>query len=283
MSVQRHRNGLTRVSCLVGLVGASSLVGALTACAEWRQAEVAAPALKSVSVQQAGNGRFVACADSDCERPTVKTLAPLVATRPILPAPVMLATPPLLPSPLSSPAVPAGRAAHRVERATVGFLTDSAALDARSQLALRQLQPLLRQAKTIRAVGFTDDRGQQKANDHVAEARAIAVMQFVRGLLGDDLKPGPVLSANGQGKCCYLNGNADEAQRAANRRVELVLSFEDTPATDRLVQRLTGFLHGDSTPRPGTAAGEPARLANRGAVARSATSISSADKAAHAH
>lgn len=201
-----------------------------------------------VAIQQGHDGRFMAC--TACEPPTPKSL-PLAtqtrqASRPALPAP---ATPPDRTSTPASSPTPQPTAARRIERATLTFAPAAASLDPRAQRALLALKPLLVHASTVRIVGFTDNAGSQSANDRLAEARALSVLRQLRGLLGSQDRIGPALSATGQGKCCYLNDNASPLDRALNRRVELVMTLEDSDVSARLVARHADLLSPRPSPR----------------------------------
>ncbi len=118
--------------------------------------------------------------------------------------------------------MPTAREALRLERAVVVFPFEGSAVGPQVAERLRELLPLMRLAKRIQVLGYTDDQGPQAANDKVAQARALAVMVQVRQILGDDAPQ--ALSAKGQGLCCYISHNQSEAGRALNRRVEVLLS-----------------------------------------------------------
>jgi outer membrane protein OmpA-like peptidoglycan-associated protein len=135
------------------------------------------------------------------------------------------------------------RGALRVLRTAVVFENDSAQLSDQARQQLRRLMPLISQATGVRAVGFTDDTGSQPLNDELATARALAVMVEMRRQLGL-VNGGPTLAADGRGLCCYLNGNRDAGERARNRRVEIQMRFDDTPAVDRLASAHADLLDG---------------------------------------
>lgn len=169
-------------------------------------------------------GQFVRCAGPDCLQPTPKTLAPRPQRLEAAPKPLRVDPPPPPPSPM-----PAAREALRLERAVVVFPFEGSAVGPQVAERLRELLPLMRLAKRIQVLGYTDDQGPQAANDKVAQARALAVMVQVRQMLGDDAPQ--ALSAKGQGLCCYISHNQSEAGRALNRRVEVLLSVPDTAHT----------------------------------------------------
>jgi outer membrane protein OmpA-like peptidoglycan-associated protein len=195
------------------------------------------PTARPVGIVQADDGRFLSCID--CERPTpktAKTAGRQAAVSQRVPAAVAaaLVPPRAAQAPAVAPEPPVSRrGAMRMLRTTVVFENDSARLSDQARQQLRRLLPLISQATGVRAVGFTDDTGSQPLNDELATARALAVMVEMRRQLGL-ANGGPTLAADGRGLCCYLNGNRDAAERARNRRVELQIRFEDTPAVDRL-------------------------------------------------
>jgi outer membrane protein OmpA-like peptidoglycan-associated protein len=168
-----------------------------------------------------------------CERcgvPTPKTLAAV----PLAEASITTAASHLTPETAARPVVPVAASAsgpqpagNSSQRAQISFGFASAALsnDARRQLA--GLLPQLRRAASVAIVGYTDDQGGQRINDSLAEARAVNVMLYLRDALGDASKT--VLSANGKGRCCYVDSGSTDRARAVNRRVELLIRTDSTP------------------------------------------------------
>jgi outer membrane protein OmpA-like peptidoglycan-associated protein len=216
--------------------------GWLASCAMPRgQQEPVALPPKPLAVGQADDGRFVGCVD--CELPTPKTSGRPLATAQRKAGTVTAPLPARPANPIATPSTTpeSGRGALRIVRTTITFDAGSTSLNAGAHSRLQQLAPLIGQAHSARAVGFTDDRGSQDANDRVATSRALAVMVHMRRLLGTT-PGGPALSADGRGKCCYLNGNRAEGERALNRRVEVQLRFDDTAAVDQLVSRFASAL-----------------------------------------
>ncbi|TDM05071.1 MAG: hypothetical protein C4K60_20310 [Ideonella sp. MAG2] len=169
-------------------------------------------------------GQFVRCAGQECLLPTPKTLASRPPRSEVQTKAVKFDAPAQRPVPL-----PPARDALRLERAVVVFPFEGSAVGPQVAERLRDLLPLMRLAKRIQVRGYTDDQGPQAANDKVAQARALAVMVQVRQLLGDEAPQ--ILSAKGQGLCCYISHNQTEAGRALNRRVEVLLSVPDTAHT----------------------------------------------------
>jgi outer membrane protein OmpA-like peptidoglycan-associated protein len=166
--------------------------------------------------------QFVVC--SPCEPPSPKTLATV-----------------RLPSRPPQAAGPSALTeSFRHLRTSVGFRFDSAQLSSAARDKLLQLAPLLRAAKRIRMIGFTDDLGSRQRNDSLARERARQVHDLVQSLLGD--RPVPELSSRGDAMCCYVSGNVNEAQRAANRRVEVLITAAASAQTSELAARLAPLL-----------------------------------------
>jgi len=224
--------------CVLPLAS-SALCCLLAACAMDRMEEQAPAEHRPLHVGQADDGRFQACLD--CERPTPKTAGRPIATAQRAPA-AGTAKPVVSPDTAAPSAnalqpgtKPEKRSALRLERTSVSFETGSAQLNEEARQRLQRLVPLISRAQSARVVGFTDDLGAQHINDQLATARALAVMLQLRRNIGQ--AAGPELAADGRGKCCYLNDNRGAADRARNRRVEVQMRFEDTPAVDRLIAR----------------------------------------------
>ena len=200
---------------------ASLVVLSIWGCVQTEPATATRPVIQ---IAPTPLGQFVRCAGQDCLQPTPKTLAsrpprsegPPKALK--LDAPAQRSVPP-----------PPARDALRLERAVVVFPFEGSAVGPQVAERLRDLLPLIRLAKRIQVLGYTDDQGPQAANDKVAQARALAVMVQVRQMLGDEAPQ--TLSAKGQGLCCYISHNQTEAGRALNRRVEVLLSVPDTAHT----------------------------------------------------
>lgn len=87
--------------------------------------------------------------------------------------------------------------------------------------ALQQLTgdlPKLK-GKQIELVGFTDAKGTESYNQRLAERRASAVKNELIKLGIDPA----AIQASGKGDCCFVAGNATDADRQLNRRVEIRL------------------------------------------------------------
>lgn len=87
--------------------------------------------------------------------------------------------------------------------------------------AQRLLMEILTDLRTkrIELRGFTDALGGEGYNDQLALRRARQVQQYLieHGI------PGPAITINGDGKCCYVSPNESDESRRRNRRVEIHL------------------------------------------------------------
>jgi len=255
------------------LPAACAVVMGSTGCSTMGPSQAAeAPARPGErAIVQLDNGRFVLC--RDCERPTPKTLGRVADRAPLSASLSLAAETPMRVA--AAPAAPAastgsvealrpsvdgtnaltnaevaraplpGRVARRLERAIVIFPTDAAELGEQARARLGELKKLLAQSARVRIVGYTDDTGAQAPNDKLALARANAVAAFVRDLLGQTGRP--QLLPSGRGLCCYLVDNLTWGARAANRRVELLIELDDTPANAWLIERHQRLLTGPAT------------------------------------
>lgn len=102
------------------------------------------------------------------------------------------------------------------------FATDSAAIETESADALEQMAELLRNAPelSVYIVGHTDNQGSLDYNLELSQRRANAVVEALGTLDGIDAAR---LDARGAASLAPIASNANEAGRAQNRRVELVL------------------------------------------------------------
>ncbi|MFD2783861.1 OmpA family protein [Hymenobacter rubripertinctus] len=102
----------------------------------------------------------------------------------------------------------------------VNFDTDKATIRPESEPTVAEVATLLRQNPTLRLAvqGHTDNAGTAAHNQPLSEARAGAVVAFLRaaGIAAERLQ------AAGFGQTQPLTANTTEAGRAQNRRVELV-------------------------------------------------------------
>lgn len=231
---------LDRVHCHVSIW---CFAGLLTSCTvldhNARRARPTTPTESAstapVAIQQVDMGgslKFVHCA-ADCASPTRKTVgeAPRVA----LPAATVLPHPKPAAHehpadgeyPVSTAGVP------EPLRISITFDLASAKLREDQKQRLRVLGPALRAASSIRIEGRTDAIGPRAPNDKISEARALAVMVFVRDELLLRSEHRPTLSASGKGLCCYAEDNLTERGRAANRRADVSI----TPSNALLASR----------------------------------------------
>jgi len=110
-----------------------------------------------------------------------------------------------------------------VEKITLHFHFDynRVDLDDETEVYLRDLAATLEQDKNLRLTitGHTDNIGQEKFNQRLSEKRAEAVRDYLlrQGVSADRLQ------AEGKGMRVPLNDNKTEADRARNRRVEIVM------------------------------------------------------------
>lgn len=106
-----------------------------------------------------------------------------------------------------------------------GFEFNSVALDARSMEYLDQLSMALKENvhMRIRLTGHTDNIGSRDFNLRLSRFRANVVRDY---LLSKGIEPSRV-EADGKGLTQPLNDNATEAERALNRRVELLIYYQN--------------------------------------------------------
>lgn len=102
------------------------------------------------------------------------------------------------------------------------FDTDKAEVKPESKPELAEMAKLLTANPKLHVyiVGHTDNQGQLAHNMELSQHRADAV---VKALTADDKVPAAQLSAKGVASLAPVASNADEAGRAKNRRVELVV------------------------------------------------------------
>lgn len=186
-------------------------------------------------------------------RPAPLPAAPLpaVPVAPSVPAPAPAAVPALSPahgapgvpdgaSPVGSPPIvvsptvaspatsrdvppppPVGAATARLA-VTVTFAFGTSQLTPSGRSALSSALPQARRAERIVIAGRTDSVGDPEVNRALAFARALAVRDYLRDRAPD--LPGTIV-IDARGNCCYVAANDSAAGRAANRRVEVLLSL----------------------------------------------------------
>jgi outer membrane protein OmpA-like peptidoglycan-associated protein len=169
--------------------------------------------------------------------PSVQPTAPTIAPAPVpAPAPAPVATPAPEPakvavaaatpepakvevptaaaSPAAAPAVDCGKL---VDGVSVKFATGSAALDPEARAALDRTLDCLKDGR-YEIDGHTDSVGNSAANQRLSEARANAVVDYLRSK-GFDAKR---LVAVGFGDTRPIADNATAEGRARNRRITIV-------------------------------------------------------------
>ncbi len=91
---------------------------------------------------------------------------------------------------------------------------------ARDLAPLRALMEDMRSAERITLRGRTDAVGGKPDNDRLALRRAEAVREY---LIGYGVDAGRI-GIEAEGKCCYAASNRTPEGRAANRRVEVIVT-----------------------------------------------------------
>lgn len=106
---------------------------------------------------------------------------------------------------------------------SVYFAPGSSRLDSAAQHALQQFLTLVEPGSRMHIAGRTDNTGTPALNDAIAHQRAATVERYLRRHLHVTAVQ---LEVESSGTCCYAAGNATEAERQNNRRVELSLSAD---------------------------------------------------------
>ncbi|HEY0771580.1 MAG TPA: OmpA family protein, partial [Sphingobacteriaceae bacterium] len=105
------------------------------------------------------------------------------------------------------------------------FEFNSSDLDEKSKQYLDDLTAALAENShlKIRLTGHTDNVGSEKFNQRLSVYRANAIKEYLvgKGIEGDRIK------ADGKGMSEPLNSNRTESEKALNRRVELMILYED--------------------------------------------------------
>jgi outer membrane protein OmpA-like peptidoglycan-associated protein len=132
-------------------------------------------------------------------------------------------------------------AAHAQEKAVVLFDFDKSVLTNNAVLSLDSLLKLPSFfANRIALFGHTDSVGNLAYNDRLSVRRVDAVQDY---LVSHGFPKENITAEKGWGKRRPLNENADEAQRQANRRVEIILpttAKDNRPVPERsLTEKFT--------------------------------------------
>lgn len=223
-------------SRLANVFGSISFVSCIVltcaSCSTWNAADVSVPNRGSstppvqIRLAQMFYGRdatFGTCVESTCPRVTPKTipsapsLVPVVHREPVAQrAPEVKVDPrPMSPAPSQHIAMPKDSLTGTI---VVNFPFASSALSEDTREAIHASLDTARKADRIVISGRTDSVGDQKSNQALALARAIAVRNHFRDLAPD--LPGTI-SIDAKGRCCFIAPNSDKLGRARNRRVEI--------------------------------------------------------------
>lgn len=172
------------------------------------------------------NASYGICMEPACPTVTRKTLASTMPAQAPVAQPVMLAVASdsaAHPSPPTAPAVVTDRS-PKTERLLLAFSSGGSHLDPSARRALDKMLPAARKAKKILILGRTDNVGSSKANHAIALARALHVRDYLRRRMKD---VDNIIAIDAQGACCFLSTNDTPHGRQANRRVEVVFTFQD--------------------------------------------------------
>jgi outer membrane protein OmpA-like peptidoglycan-associated protein len=132
------------------------------------------------------------------------------------------------------------------------FETGKSDLLRNAQEKLSQVAKVLKEdTRQIRIVGHTDATGSDETNKELSRRRAEAVRQFlsIRGV------PEDRMTIEGVGSTQPVADNKTAAGRATNRRVEIVLANDNSPAGSQGSQGSQGSSSQgsqDTTPKTGT-------------------------------
>lgn len=152
--------------------------------------------------------KFTLCGGTaPCPEPTRKTLDAAIP-------------PPPPPAPPVQPPEPAVKKMPVTRTVAVRFAFARAHLTARDLAPLQGLMEDMRSAERITLQGRTDAVGGKPDNDRLALRRAEAVREY---LIGYGVDAGRI-GIEAEGKCCYAASNRTPEGRAANRRVEVIVT-----------------------------------------------------------
>ncbi|MFZ5593769.1 MAG: OmpA family protein [Pseudomonadota bacterium] len=201
---------------------------ALTACADAPKSFISGSKTPDVAPVTAGGGTIVRIAQT---APAARATLPKFtlcggevpcpeATRKTLAAAIPL-PPPAPPVPPVRPPEPVAKKAPVIRSVAVRFAFARANLTARDLAPLQGLMEDMRSAERVTLRGRTDAVGGKPDNDRLALRRAEAVREY---LIGYGLDAGRI-GIEAEGKCCYTASNRTPEGRAANRRVEVVITI----------------------------------------------------------
>jgi len=234
---------LARLAICGGFAG--SLVAINTSCAglllgttPQQEAVVTSQPMPKRRMVQFSFGRdasFGVCTEPACPTVTPKTLAVAVsetspqvshraAQEPSLRLPVSTAVvdaSDVQVAPVRSVAPKAYSPEVATKHIVLSFSFASAQLTPESRALLSASIVNAKASERIVISGRTDNIGNQKVNETLAFARAMAVRDFIRDQVPD--LPN-IIVIDAKGRCCFIATNDDEGGRARNRRVEVAFT-----------------------------------------------------------
>jgi len=206
------------VGCCAFLTSSCSLLGFPTPTDPTAGTQAEPPA----RIAQLDFGRqavFTLCVPPACPTRTPKTLSTEMPRQPIN----------IVAAPLTVPDQVATKPDAKTvttRAVTVQFAFASARLSPAARARLDDATADVTGAHRVTITGRTDNKGPLAVNDDLALARAHAVRDHL-------LKAHPALASaltvQAQGACCFIAPNDTRANRAQNRRVEVVFQVEDRP------------------------------------------------------
>ena len=110
----------------------------------------------------------------------------------------------------------------KIELSPIYFVQSKATIKPESGTALRELLTILRENPNLKIEigGHTDNQGRKNDLQKLSQQRAEAIREY---LLRYDIAPGRI-TARGYGDARPTNDNSTDALRAANRRVEVIIT-----------------------------------------------------------
>lgn len=153
---------------------------------------------------------FALCQELACPARTPKTVAGAGIVRPV----ALSSDQPVAPL----VAVNIEKKLPRIEIVILAFPSGTSSLTPRARDDLAAAKDLLTRGGQIVIKGRTDDTGQERGNDRIALARAVATRNFIVQRFPDVVK---TIVIQAKGSCCYVADNGTRDGRARNRRVEV--------------------------------------------------------------
>lgn len=166
---------------------------------------------------------FTLCVPPACPTRTLKTLSTETPRQPITTAAAPLPKESIVPDQV---ATKPDAMTVTTRAVTVQFAFGSARLSPAARAQLDDATADVTAAHRVTITGRTDSKGPLAVNEKLALARAHAVRDHL-------LKAHPALrsalTVQAQGACCFIAPNDTRANRALNRRVEVVFQIEKPP------------------------------------------------------